>query len=143
MKSGLPQVLIDPGQMQQVVVNIALNAVDAMEESGTLTVETGVDVPANEVWLRISDTGKGIPDEIRPLIFEPFFTSKKVGKGTGLGLSIVHGIVSRAGGMIDVSSSPSGASFTIKLPVARENAKDDESGASGQDVRDAHAPKSR
>jgi two-component system NtrC family sensor kinase len=129
LKSGLPQVLIDPGQMQQVVVNIALNAVDAMEENGTLSVETGVDDLAGEVWLRISDTGKGISEEIRPLIFEPFFTTKKVGKGTGLGLSIVHGIVTRAGGKIDVTSSSSGASFTIRLPIAREAAKSSDSDA--------------
>jgi len=116
--SGLPQVLIDPGQLQQVVVNIAINAVDAMEESGTLTVETRVEPAAQEVLLRISDTGKGIPDEILPLIFEPFFTTKKVGQGTGLGLSIVHGIVTRAGGKIEVASSSKGAAFAIRLPVA-------------------------
>ena len=117
---NLPQVLIDPGQLQQVVVNIALNAVDAMEEAGTLTVETD-DRPANpEVLIRISDTGKGIPEDILPLIFEPFFTTKKVGEGTGLGLSIVHGIVTRAGGKVEASSSPDGATFIIRLPAAQE-----------------------
>lgn len=122
LKARLPRALIDPGQLQQVVVNIALNAVDAMEESGTLTVETSLDSPAQELLLRISDTGKGIPEQILPLIFEPFFTTKKVGKGTGLGLSIVHGIVTRAGGRIEVSSSLQGASFAIRLPVVREEA---------------------
>ncbi|MBZ5498836.1 MAG: cache domain-containing protein [Acidobacteriia bacterium] len=116
----LPPVLIDPGQLQQVVVNIALNAVDAMAEAGTLTVETDLDPQAQEVVIRISDTGKGIPAEILPLIFEPFFTTKKVGEGTGLGLSIVHGIVTRAGGRVEASSSSAGATFTIRLPVARE-----------------------
>ncbi len=124
LKSGLPQVFIDPGQLQQVVVNIAINAVDAMEESGTLTVESGVDGSAREVLLRISDTGKGIPEEILPLIFEPFFTTKKVGQGTGLGLSIVHGIVTRAGGKIEAASSNKGAVFTIRLPIAQEEMKD-------------------
>jgi two-component system NtrC family sensor kinase len=124
LKEDLPQVLIDPGQLQQVVVNIALNAVDAMEETGTLTVETGVATSSEEVMIRISDTGKGIPDEILPLIFEPFFTTKKVGHGTGLGLSIVHGIVTRAGGKIEVASSSRGATFTIRLPIAREELKD-------------------
>ena len=124
LKAALPLVLIDPGQLQQVVVNIALNAVDAMEEAGTLTVETNVSGASEEVLIRISDTGKGIPDEILPLIFEPFFTTKKVGHGTGLGLSIVHGIVTRAGGKIEVTSSSRGATFTIRLPIAREELKD-------------------
>ncbi len=116
----LPQVQIDPGQLQQVVVNIALNAVDAMEESGTLSVETAADRQAREVLIRIIDTGKGIPDDILPLIFEPFFTTKKVGEGTGLGLSIVHGIVTRAGGKVEAVSSSAGATFTVRLPVAQE-----------------------
>jgi signal transduction histidine kinase len=133
-KPGLPQALIDPGQLQQVVVNIALNAVDAMEETGTLTVETDTDQQTQEVLIRFSDTGKGIPEEILPLIFEPFFTTKKVGEGTGLGLSIVHGIVSRAGGKVEAASLPGGARFTIKLPVFLE-VKD---GSTGREPEDAH-----
>jgi len=132
-KPDLPQALIDPGQLQQVVVNIALNAVDAMEEAGTLTVETDIDLAAQEVLIRISDTGKGIPDEILPLIFEPFFTTKKVGEGTGLGLSIVHGIVTRAGGKVEAASSPKGATFTVRLPIAREV----KNGGAKQEQRDA------
>ncbi len=119
-KPDPPPVLIDPGQLQQVVVNIALNAVDAMEETGTLTVETDTDMEAQEVLIRISDTGKGIPAEILPLIFEPFFTTKKVGEGTGLGLSIVHGIVTRAGGKVEAATSHKGATFTVRLPIAQE-----------------------
>ncbi len=111
-------VLIDPGQLQQVVVNIVLNAVDAMEETGVLTTETASAAQTGEVLIRISDTGKGIPDDVLPFIFEPFFTTKRVGQGTGLGLSIVHGIVSRAGGKIDVTTSPKGTTFTVRLPVA-------------------------
>ncbi len=121
---NLPQLLIDPGHLQQVIVNVALNAVDAMEQNGTLTIETEEDRKAGEVLIRISDTGKGIPAEILPLIFEPFFTTKKVGQGTGLGLSIVHGIVTRAGGRIEVSTSPQGTTFTIRLPIVREEAPD-------------------
>jgi two-component system NtrC family sensor kinase len=132
-KPDLPKALIDPGQLQQVVVNIALNAVDAMEEEGTLTVETDTDQRAQEVWIRFSDTGKGIPDEILNLIFEPFFTTKKVGEGTGLGLSIVHGIVTRAGGRVEASSSPEGATFTVRLPIAQE-VKD---GSARQEQKDA------
>lgn len=116
----LPNVLIDAGQLQQVVINIVINAVDAMDEKGTLTVETSRSRNTPEIMLRISDTGKGIPEDILPLIFEPFFTTKKVGKGTGLGLSIVHGIVTRAGGKIEVTSSSKGATFIIKLPIAQE-----------------------
>jgi len=114
---SLPSVLIDAGQLQQVVMNIVINAADAMEENGTLTIETSKDPKTSEILVRISDTGKGIPEDILPLIFEPFFTTKKVGKGTGLGLSIVHGIVTRAGGKIEVASSPKGAAFTVRLPI--------------------------
>ena len=120
---NLPNVLIDAGQLQQVVMNIVINAVDAMEESGTLTIETCDAPQTQEILIRISDTGKGIPDDVLPLIFEPFFTTKKVGKGTGLGLAIVHGIVTRAGGTIEVSSSSQGAIFTVRLPIAREDRK--------------------
>lgn len=113
-----PEAFIDAGQLQQVVVNIVLNAVDAMEENGVLTVETKTVPATQEVLIRISDTGKGIPQEIMPFIFEPFFTTKKVGKGTGLGLAIVHGIVTRAGGKVEVASSPQGATFTVRLPLS-------------------------
>jgi two-component system, NtrC family, sensor kinase len=133
-KRDLPQALIDPGQLQQVVVNIALNAVDAMEEAGTLTVETDTDMQTQEVLIRFSDTGKGIPEEILPLIFEPFFTTKKVGEGTGLGLSIVHGIVTRAGGKVEAASSPEGAIFTVRLPIAQE-VKD---GSANREPEDTH-----
>jgi two-component system NtrC family sensor kinase len=121
----LPHVLIDAGQLQQVIMNIVLNAVDAMEESGVLTIETSSAPSTREIVIRISDTGKGIPDDILPLIFEPFFTTKKVGKGTGLGLAIVHGIVTRAGGTIEAGNLPngSGAVFTVRLPIAQEASK--------------------
>jgi two-component system, NtrC family, sensor kinase len=137
----LPHVLIDAGQLQQVVINLVINAADAMEESGVLTIETSKASNGKEILLRISDTGKGIPEDILPLIFEPFFTTKKVGKGTGLGLSIVHGIVTRAGGKIEVSSSSKGAVFTIRLPIAQEEKKgeairkEDTSGGAGQSAK--------
>jgi two-component system, NtrC family, sensor kinase len=119
----LPNVLIDAGQLQQVIVNIVINAADAMEENGVLTIETTNLPRTKEIMIRISDTGKGIPEDVMPFIFEPFFTTKKVGKGTGLGLSIVHGIVTRAGGNIEATSSSKGATFTIRLPIAREESK--------------------
>jgi two-component system, NtrC family, sensor kinase len=123
--TNLPQVLLDAGELQQVIINIVINAVDAMEENGKLTIETSQSPRSQEILIRISDTGKGIPDSVLPLIFEPFFTTKKVGKGTGLGLAIVHGIVARAGGKMEVASSPKGATFTIRLPIAREEKKID------------------
>ena len=126
--SNRPEALIDAGQLQQVVVNIVLNAVDAMEENGVLTVETSTAPETQEVLIRISDTGKGIPEEIIPFIFEPFFTTKKVGKGTGLGLSIVHGIVTRAGGRVEVASSSKGTTFTVRLPLVGKENKDESSG---------------
>ena len=128
--ASLPEAHIDAGQLQQIVVNIVLNAVDAMEENGVLTVETMTVPETQEVLIRISDTGKGIPQEIMPFIFEPFFTTKKVGKGTGLGLSIVHGIVTRAGGKVEVASSPQGATFTVRLPPSDKDTNND--AASGQ-----------
>jgi two-component system NtrC family sensor kinase len=121
----LPPVLVDPGQMQEVVINIVLNAVDAMEENGVLTVATATDAERGQVTIRISDTGKGIPPEVLPLVFEPFFTTKRVGKGTGLGLAIVHGIVTRAHGSVDVTSEPGRTTFTVRLPAAPEDVEDD------------------
>jgi two-component system NtrC family sensor kinase len=113
---GLPRILIDPGHLQQVVLNLVVNAVDAMEEKGELTVVTEAADGGREVCIRIRDTGKGIPKESLPLIFEPFYTTKEVGRGTGLGLAIVHGIVTRAGGRVDVESSPRGSTFTVRFP---------------------------
>jgi signal transduction histidine kinase/ActR/RegA family two-component response regulator len=126
------QVVADPGQIEQVILNLALNARDAMPEGGQLVIETrDVTLQAGEhptlcpgeyVALVVSDTGAGIPEEIRPHIFEPFFTTKEKGQGTGLGLSMVEGIVSQSGGAIDVCSTVGrGTVFTILLPPSREN----------------------
>ncbi|MDY7525675.1 response regulator [Sphingomonas sp. 10B4] len=138
---NLSPVRADPGQLEQVVVNLAVNARDAMIAKdprgvGTLTIQTyavtaaqvrklGSDIlpAADYVVLEVADTGGGIPPDILPKIFEPFFTTKEVGKGTGLGLSTVYGIVKQSGGWIfadTVKSGPkgtSGAVFTIYLPV--------------------------
>ena len=131
----LGAVRADPGQLEQVVVNLAVNARDAMmtknpHGGGTLTIRTrsvglaevrgrGDIMPAADYTaLEISDTGTGIPPEVLPKIFEPFFTTKEVGKGTGLGLSTVYGIVKQSGGYIFADSRPGqGATFTIYLPV--------------------------
>ncbi|WP_341208456.1 ATP-binding protein [uncultured Sphingomonas sp.] len=129
----LGPVRADPGQLEQVVVNLAVNARDAMLSTGTsgkLTIQTrsvpiaeirrrGDIIPTGDYTaLEISDTGTGIPPEVFPKIFEPFFTTKEVGKGTGLGLSTVYGIVKQSGGFIFADSRPGrGATFTIYLPV--------------------------
>ena len=129
----LGPVRADPGQLEQVVVNLAVNARDAMlstGNSGKLTIQTrsvpiaeirrrGDIIPTGDYTaLEISDTGTGIPPEVLPNIFEPFFTTKEVGKGTGLGLSTVYGIVKQSGGFIFADSRPGrGATFTIYLPV--------------------------
>jgi two-component system NtrC family sensor kinase len=134
-RDDLPPVLMDPGQLQEVIINIVLNAVDAMEEKGDLTVETGIDQAGRQVLIRITDTGKGIPSDVLPFIFEPFFTTKKVGQGTGLGLAIVHGMVTRAGGDVDVASKPGETTFTVRLPVAPEGAEDEAAEVAGGGAR--------
>src|SRR3954447_17019348 len=121
----LPPVLADRGQLEQVVINLAINARDAMPEGGTLAIETGV--RGEHVTLRVSDTGTGIAPRVLEHIFEPFYTTKDVGFGTGLGLATVHGIVTQSGGRIDVSSRLGlGSTFTVLVPAApRELAEED------------------
>ena len=112
------QVTADRGQLDQVLMNLVVNAADAMPDGGQLTIRTGSADP-DRVWLSVSDTGTGIPDEIRESIFEPFFTTKASGKGTGLGLSVVNGIVAQHGGTIEVESEMGrGTTFKVSLPEA-------------------------
>jgi signal transduction histidine kinase len=121
LDASLNDVEADPSQIGQVLLNLAVNARDAMSGSGTLTVSTRND--AAEVVLEVTDTGDGMDDETRSRIFEPFFTTKEVGAGTGLGLSTVYGIVAQSGGTISVRSAPhEGATFTIRLPATDSEA---------------------
>ena len=122
----------DPAHIEQVIMNLVINARDAMPAGGRIAVETTSDLERARSWnsdlvrdgdegrcvyLSVSDTGEGIPQEVLPYIFEPFFTTKAPAKGTGLGLSTVYGIVTRYRGAIEVSSTPgSGTRFTISLP---------------------------
>ena len=112
----------DSTQLQQVIMNLAVNARDAMPDGGTLRVAASYGAAAigsatAEVRLVVSDTGTGMAPEVREHIFEPFFTTKPRGQGTGLGLSIIHGIVKDHGGSIDVESEPGrGTTFTVTLP---------------------------
>lgn len=131
---GMGQIKADPGQLEQVILNLAVNAKDAMPHGGTLTIATsevkldqayaaqypGV-APGKYILLSVSDTGIGMSEEIRTHLFEPFFTTKLPGQGTGLGLSTVYGIVSQSGGHITVTSeSGMGATFNVYFPRANE-----------------------
>ncbi|MBF0506121.1 MAG: HAMP domain-containing protein [Nitrospirae bacterium] len=117
---SIPEVVADPNQIQQVFLNLLINAADAMEKKGTVTIATRV-VKNNgreSAELEITDTGPGIPEEIIGKIFEPFFTTKPAGKGTGLGLAVSYGIIKKHEGVIFVKSQlGKGASFYIHLPV--------------------------
>ncbi|HOT97671.1 MAG TPA: [Fe-Fe] hydrogenase large subunit C-terminal domain-containing protein [bacterium] len=118
---SLPKVFVDVGQIQQVLLNIILNAVEAMQDRGTLTIKTLHDAERKQVLLRIRDTGSGMTPQVREKIFEPFFTTKPRGVGTGLGLSIAYGIMQRHKGDILVQSAPGeGSEFTLVLPEGEE-----------------------
>lgn len=117
--AGLPRVSGDVGQLQQAVVALATNAIDAMPEGGTLTL-TAI-CSNSRVLVQVRDTGIGIAPENMTKIFDPFFTTKDVGRGTGLGLAVCYGILSDHGGRLDVRSTVgAGTTFTITLPVADE-----------------------
>jgi signal transduction histidine kinase len=114
-----PKIHSNRTQVQQVVVNLAGNAIDAMPKGGTLTIRTSLSGKRpGYVEIQVRDTGAGIPKEIQKKIFEPFFTTKEVGKGTGLGLSLTYEIVTKHGGAIElVSEEGKGAEFTVFLPI--------------------------
>jgi PAS domain S-box-containing protein len=119
---ALPQIIGDPGQLQQVFTNLLLNAADAMSGSGTITLSSRPTRRGDGVVLQFADTGCGISPEIRDKIFEPFFTTKPPGKGTGLGLSIVYGVIQRHGGAITADSAPGcGTTFTVTLPLESQD----------------------
>jgi signal transduction histidine kinase len=112
----LPPVYCLPSQLNQVFMNLLVNAAQAIEERGTVTLRTGRE--DDRVWVEIADTGEGIPAENLKRIFDPFFTTKPVGKGTGLGLSLSYNIVAKHHGSIDVQSEVGkGTAFRVWLPV--------------------------
>ena len=135
LDGGVPHTLVDPTQMEQVLLNLSSNAADAMPEGGRLGLATRIlnadseflamhpEIPSGEyVKVSISDTGCGMVSSTRDHMFEPFFTTKAVGKGTGLGLSTVYGIVESHGGFIYCDSEPGrGTTFDIYLPAIKES----------------------
>jgi two-component system cell cycle sensor histidine kinase/response regulator CckA len=128
-----PFVLADQVQLEQVILNLALNGRDAMPDGGTLTIATGIRAAApdggSEVLLTVSDTGAGMDESVQRQVFEPFFSTKGVGKGSGLGLASVYGTVRQSGGQIRVRSAPGrGSSFIVTLPRVAMSDGGDETG---------------
>jgi two-component system NtrC family sensor kinase len=121
VKAGFPDLRLDKGGLQQVVLNLFMNSIQAMEDRGELKVIIGpADIPS-EVRIDVVDTGPGIPPEYLGQIFDPFFTTKKLGAGTGLGLSVSYNIIKKNGGRMEVSSPPGqGACFSIFLPLVAD-----------------------
>jgi PAS domain S-box-containing protein len=146
--ADLPSVVWDPGQIEQLLVNLTANARDAMPDAGTLVIDTAAHrfthgddehAPGDYVRLRVSDSGRGMPADVAERAFEPFFTTKASGEGTGLGLATVYGIVTQAGGTVHLSSEPGlGTTVTVLIPagdgppVAPEPAEPASTSANGE-----------
>ena len=134
LATGIDRIRVDPGQLDQVIVNLVVNAGDAMPSGGTITIETAESTvapgdaadrpfvpPGRYVSVAVRDTGVGMDDATKARAFEPFFTTKEVGKGTGLGLSTVYGIVKQSGGYVWVASAPgAGTTVTVAFPPTAE-----------------------
>lgn len=128
LEENLPQIIADAGQIHQVLVNLVVNAIQAMPEGGRLLLETLTE--DGDIVMAVEDTGVGMTRDVVSQIFYPFFTTKDVDEGTGLGLAVVHGIVTAHGGRVDVRTAPGeGTRFEVRLPVAGpEAARGDEDG---------------
>jgi two-component system NtrC family sensor kinase len=122
VKPDIPRIMIDRGQIQQVFINILLNAIEAMPQGGTLTISSVIQ--DQMLAIGFADTGAGIPEENLRKIFDPFFTTKKQGRGTGLGLSVSYGIIERHRGRLEVKSKVGkGTTFTIRLPIEEKTSE--------------------
>lgn len=118
LEEGLPDVVSDGAQIQQVLLNIVNNAIDAVERDGRVFIRSYFEKNLEQVIVEVQDTGPGVPEEILDKIFDPFFTTKKLGSGTGLGLSICHSIMTKLGGRIEVrNGTQGGAIFVMNLPL--------------------------
>lgn len=121
LETDLPQLMVDGPQLHQALMNIILNSLEAMPQSGELKVRSGYDPKDKTIKIEITDTGYGIPEENLPHLFEPFFSSKPEGKGTGLGLSIVYEVIDEHNGSIEVESElGKGTTFIVKLPIHKK-----------------------
>jgi PAS domain S-box-containing protein len=120
---AVPPAVADPDQISQVLLNLLVNAIHAMPDGGSLRLT--LSRRDRHLALAVADTGHGIPKDVLPKVFNPFFTTKEVGKGTGLGLTVVHGIITEHGGTIAVDSEPGrGTTFTVTLPIHEERDQD-------------------
>jgi signal transduction histidine kinase len=116
LKPNIPEINGDPSQLNQVLINLVVNSIQAMPDGGKMLIKT--DANSEQVFLIVEDTGCGISPENMKKIFNPFFTTKDVNEGTGLGLAVVHGIVTSHNGLIKVESTVGqGAKFQIQFPV--------------------------
>ncbi len=141
---GLPRVLVDRKQIQQVLVNLLINAEHAIDKTGAITVRTYANAAQDRVHIDVTDSGCGIPSDQLAKIFEPFFTTKEEGKGTGLGLSLAHGIVTSHQGTINVRSSVgAGSTFIISLPMAQDLPAAEETPPPAAAPRQESAPTAR
>jgi len=146
LAEGLPRVRGDAAQLQQVFLNLINNAIMAMPQGGSLTITTGWNAEGDQVQIRFADTGEGIKREHLPKIYDPFFTTRKVGEGTGLGLSVSYAIVTKFGGTIacesrtqeEARNNPSGTTFTISLPLAAPLSEDTQLAEDSHVRQDSH-----
>ncbi|MBX2853200.1 MAG: GHKL domain-containing protein [Phycisphaeraceae bacterium] len=127
----VPPITCYGGKISQVVLNFIMNAAQAIEEQGTITIQTGCE--SDKAWFEVRDTGCGIPAEILSKVYDPFFTTKPVGEGTGLGLHMVHKIVEAHQGSIHVESTEGeGTTFRVTLPVDYSSTEDKNTGLPSQ-----------
>jgi signal transduction histidine kinase/iron only hydrogenase large subunit-like protein len=129
--ADLPKLMLDADQVRQMLVNLAQNGVDAVEEKGTtdgsgeVVISAALSTAGDRVHLTVRDNGRGMPPEVVKEIFTPFYTTKQLGKGTGMGLSIVYGVVKMHAGDITVDSNPgAGTSFTVRIPIDRKSSEE-------------------
>ncbi|MBW1753506.1 MAG: two-component sensor histidine kinase, partial [Deltaproteobacteria bacterium] len=123
IEDGIPEMTVDRSGIQQVLLNLFINSIQAMPKGGDLKVLTRLSDSLKEVWIDVEDTGEGIPSDQLNNIFDPFFTTKREGEGTGLGLSVSYSIIKKHRGRIEVKSTPGqGTCFSIYLPIGVKNA---------------------